>query len=158
MSAQSEAVPPIPGGPPVPSEVPANPAPDATIEAEADDYNDGDSAIADSALSSTDSIHSSILNYRRENGRQYHGYKDGKYVFPNDEEENDRLDLQHHMFLLTFAGKLFTAPIPKDQQLHRVLDVGTGTGIWAIDFGKWAALWLNILLIGIQPMNIPNHR
>jgi len=27
-------------------------------------------------------------------------------------------------------------PIPKEQQLHRVLDVGTGTGIWAIDFGK----------------------
>jgi ubiquinone/menaquinone biosynthesis C-methylase UbiE len=40
------------------------------------------------------------------------------------------------MFLLTFGAKLFTAPIPKDQLLHRVLDVGTGTGIWAIDFGK----------------------
>jgi ubiquinone/menaquinone biosynthesis C-methylase UbiE len=23
----------------------------------------------------------------------------------------------------------------KDKQIHRVLDVGTGTGIWAIDFG-----------------------
>lgn len=33
------------------------------------------------------------------------------------------------------GGKLFTAPIPKEQTLHRVLDVGTGTGIWAIDFG-----------------------
>ena len=36
---------------------------------------------------------------------------------------------------MTFDGKLHTAPIPKEQQLHRVLDVGTGTGIWAIDFG-----------------------
>ena len=32
-------------------------------------------------------------------------------------------------------GKLFTAPIPKQQQLQHVLDVGTGTGIWALDFG-----------------------
>jgi SAM-dependent methyltransferase len=44
------------------------------------------------------------------------------------------LDLQHHLFYLTFDGKLFTAPIPKEKLLHRVLDIGTGTGIWAIDF------------------------
>jgi trans-aconitate methyltransferase len=31
-------------------------------------------------------------------------------------------------------GKLYSAPIPKEQTLHRVLDVGTGTGIWAVDF------------------------
>jgi ubiquinone/menaquinone biosynthesis C-methylase UbiE len=60
--------------------------------------------------------------------------KDGKYQYPNDETENDRLDLQHHLFSLTFDGKLFTAPIPKEKRLHRVLDIGTGTGIWAIDF------------------------
>jgi ubiquinone/menaquinone biosynthesis C-methylase UbiE len=41
---------------------------------------------------------------------------------------------------LTFNTKLFTAPIPKEQQLHRVLDVGTGTGIWAIDFGEFCHL------------------
>jgi ubiquinone/menaquinone biosynthesis C-methylase UbiE len=33
------------------------------------------------------------------------------------------------------GGKLFVAPIPKEQKLHRVLDLGTGTGIWAMDFG-----------------------
>ena len=31
-------------------------------------------------------------------------------------------------------AKLFTAPISKEKQLRRVLDVGTGTRIWAIDF------------------------
>ncbi len=44
------------------------------------------------------------------------------------------MDLQHAEFQLIFGGKLFTAPIPKGKTLHRVLDVGTGTGIWAIDF------------------------
>lgn len=60
--------------------------------------------------------------------------KDGKYQYPNDERENDRLDLQHHLCDLTFGGKLFTAPIPENKRLHHVLDIGTGTGIWAIDF------------------------
>jgi len=37
---------------------------------------------------------------------------------------DETLDLQHHMFTLTFGGKLYAAPIPKDQQLQCVLDVG----------------------------------
>ena len=35
---------------------------------------------------------------------------------------------------MTFDGKL-SKIIDKDTKLKRVLDVGTGTGIWAIDFG-----------------------
>jgi hypothetical protein len=35
--------------------------------------------------------------------------------------------------MLTLGGKLYLAPIPKD--IHNALDVGTGTGIWATDFG-----------------------
>jgi tRNA1(Val) A37 N6-methylase TrmN6 len=49
-----------------------------------------------------------------------------------------KLDFQHNMFFLTFDGKFFTAPIPEGQQLHRVLDAGTGTGVWAVDLGKTA--------------------
>ncbi|RKL40229.1 hypothetical protein BFJ70_g5459 [Fusarium oxysporum] len=85
--------------------------------------------------SSTASISSSILNYRRENGRTYHAYKDGKYALPNDEAENERLDLQHNLFLLTFDDKLGLAPPNKpDAKVKHVLDIGTGTGIWAIDY------------------------
>lgn len=35
--------------------------------------------------------------------------------------------------MLRQGGKLFTAPIGDSPQ--RVLDIGTGTGIWAIEFG-----------------------
>jgi hypothetical protein len=49
---------------------------------------------------------------------------------------NVLIDLQHHLFLLTLDGKLNLAPVCQPQL---VLDIGTGTGIWVIDFGKQAA-------------------
>jgi ribosomal protein L11 methylase PrmA len=40
------------------------------------------------------------------------------------------------LFLLTFDGKLSLAPIEEmPGGIHNVIDIGTGTGIWAIDFG-----------------------
>ncbi|KAH7471693.1 hypothetical protein FOMA001_g13477 [Fusarium oxysporum f. sp. matthiolae] len=92
---------------------------DPVIHIDVDD--DRDSAVGDDNTSSTASVTSSILNYRFENGRTYHGYKDG--------------NLQHNLFLLTFDNKLGLSPpnLP-DFKTGRVLDLGTGTGIWAIDF------------------------
>ncbi|KAK1456466.1 hypothetical protein CMEL01_16479 [Colletotrichum melonis] len=91
----------------------------------------------ESVASSSTSVTSSVLQYRTENGRTYHGYKDGKYLMPNDDRENERLDIQHNMFILTFDNQLGRAPVnAKDTSIKvgRVLDVGTGTGIWALDF------------------------
>lgn len=94
-------------------------------------------------------------------------YKDGRYVFPNDDVRTLRpllvtrsltmtctarsrsarytvashrheihidmaVDLQHHMLGLTY-GCLALAPIHKPKT---ALDIGTGTGIWAIEFGS----------------------
>ncbi|KAK1954563.1 S-adenosyl-L-methionine-dependent methyltransferase, partial [Colletotrichum sublineola] len=60
-----------------------------------------------------------------------------EYAAPNDEQEQDRLDLQHNLFLLTFDGKLGLAPPnQRDSKVKRVLDIGTGTGIWAIEFAE----------------------
>ena len=44
------------------------------------------------------------------------------------------MDLLHHIYTLALKGELLLAPIIKDPQ--RVLDLGTGTGIWAIDFAE----------------------
>ncbi|KAK1541792.1 hypothetical protein CPAR01_05179 [Colletotrichum paranaense] len=88
-----------------------------------------------SLASSTHSLSSSILQHRHENGRTYHKYKAGRYNYPNDEREMDRLDFQHELFLLTLNDRLGLAP-PNEpgSKVNRVLDLGTGTGIWAIDF------------------------
>ncbi|KAH6874267.1 S-adenosyl-L-methionine-dependent methyltransferase [Thelonectria olida] len=125
---------------------------------EVNQINDGDSTLgAGHTVSSTSSIRSSILKYREENGRTYHAYKDGKYLSPNDERENDRLDLQHHLFMLTFGDKLYTCPADTAKQVQRVLDVGTGTGIWAIDFADEhpGAQIIGIDLSPIQPSFVP---
>ncbi|GKU08721.1 unnamed protein product, partial [Fusarium langsethiae] len=66
------------------------------------------------------------------NGRRYHAFRAGTYLLPNDDKEQDRMDLVHHLYSLLLGGKLFLAPIPHEP--HRVLDLGTGTGIWAMDF------------------------
>jgi methylase of polypeptide subunit release factors len=44
------------------------------------------------------------------------------------------MDLVHHVYSILLDGKLHLAPI--DDNLQRVLDLGTGTGIWAIDFAE----------------------
>ncbi|RJE24866.1 Methyltransferase [Aspergillus sclerotialis] len=81
--------------------------------------------------SSNQSLSSSVLNYQYENGRRYHAYRQGEYFMPNDEREQERLDLHHHICRLAINGALFCAPI--DPSNARILDLGTGTGIWAIE-------------------------
>ncbi|KAL2071258.1 hypothetical protein VTL71DRAFT_12493 [Oculimacula yallundae] len=94
------------------------------------------------------------LTYTQQNGRRYHAYKEGNYLLPNDESEQDRLDLHHHIFNLVAEGKLVYAPI---ENPSRVLDLGTGTGIWAIDFADQypGSYVLGTDLSPIQPSWVP---
>ncbi len=90
------------------------------IEADAtSDYaSDGDTITSDLT-----SVSSSVFNYQYENGRRYHAYRAGKYILPNDEKEQDRLDLMHHVFRLALDGDLCYSKL--DSPLN-ILDVGTG--------------------------------
>jgi ubiquinone/menaquinone biosynthesis C-methylase UbiE len=118
------------------------------------DDGDSDSAFGGQSTAST-SLASTILHYEYTNGRRYHGYRSGAYILPNDEQEQDRLDLLHHIFLLILGGKLHDAPLPRPPQ--RVLDIGTGTGIWAIDFAdeNHGAEVVGTDLSPIQPTWVP---
>ncbi|RPB21339.1 S-adenosyl-L-methionine-dependent methyltransferase [Terfezia boudieri ATCC MYA-4762] len=96
------------------------------------DYGGSDSAISTGESTATTSISSSVFEFTYANGRRYHSDRfRTEYFMPNDENEQARLDLYHHIFLQLLSGKLCFAPLNKPQ---RVLDVGTGTGIWAIEF------------------------
>lgn len=94
---------------------------------------DTDSAVDVGVESSTVSLQDGIFMHVKENGRTYHAFNEGKYVLPNDEKEQERLDLQHHLFLLTHH-RLHVAPLPRS--VHNVLDIGTGTGLWAVEFAQ----------------------
>lgn len=78
-------------------------------------------------------------------------------MLPNDEAEQDRLDLLHHIFRMIAGGTLYRAPIAQDKPPQRILDVGTGTGLWAIEL---ADEFPNAQVIGtdlspIQPSWVP---
>ncbi|KAG9186337.1 hypothetical protein G6011_02893 [Alternaria panax] len=133
----------------------------------------GDSAYGDNQSSYTMSATSSVFSFRYENGRRYHAYAEGKYPVPNDEVCNLLVGVRSKASADTSArwkridwtcnttpsdsldGKLYRAPIPKD--VHNVLDVGCGTGIWSIEFADEhpSARVLGTDLSPIQPAQVP---
>ncbi|KAI9682341.1 MAG: Secondary metabolism regulator lae1 [Caeruleum heppii] len=95
-----------------------------------------------------------------EHGRLFHGYMRGVYMYPCDEQEKDRLDIFHKFFLVARDDMLHKAPlIPNNLGQTRILDLGTGTGIWAIDMAdKYPSAWVvGIDLANIQPERIPSN-
>lgn len=98
--------------------------------------SDDDSLFDIQTLTSSNlSFASSVRDYNYENGRRYHAYRNGQYPFPNDQEEQDRLAITHHLFKLLTGGNLHRAPI-RDSNPRRILDIGTGPGEWALEMAE----------------------
>ena len=93
-----------------------------------------------------------------DNDRRCHRYSRDKspYYLPDDKAEQDRMDLLHFLWISTLGGKLCMAPI--EDPCH-VLDVGTGTGRWAIDFADTyqATSVTGTDLSPIQPNTVPEN-
>lgn len=135
-----------------------------TVEADTDD---GASSRADetwdegfdsaSSHSASTSMSASVRDYVFENTRRYHKYMEGRYLLPNDEPEQDREDMKHAMCVNVMDGKLHSAPLENPQ---KIVDIGTGTGIWAIDSRFSISLLpslrgsccLFLILVSLDPM------
>ena len=85
---------------------------------------------SDTRTAASTSLASSVRDYAFENGRRYHKFREGRYNFPNDDVEQEREDMKHAMVKL-LCQQLHFAPIGDNPQ--QILDIGTGTGIWAIE-------------------------
>jgi hypothetical protein len=80
------------------------------------------------------SVFSSVFEFVHEHGHSYHCKPEA--LLPNDEVEQDRLDLQHHIFRMLLDGGLTRTVLPDDRPLE-IISIGCGTGIWAIDMGDF---------------------
>lgn len=141
-----------------PQETPAAEAPAPAIVVDEGNQNyedDNDSALSVPVTDSLASLRSSVLEHQIENGRTYHSMSSGKYNYPNDAAELDRLDLQHNLWLLTLRGQLCLSP--GDRGANRVLDIGTGTGIWAIEYADAhpGSEVIGVDLSPVQPSMVP---
>jgi ubiquinone/menaquinone biosynthesis C-methylase UbiE len=120
------------------------------------DVDDWDSIYGGSDASSfTTSLSAGVTDYQWENGRRYHAYQAGRYPLPNDNVELDREDMKHHEFMLITEFQHYLSPIGSHPQ--RILDVGTGTGIWAVQVAEKhpSAEVTGIDLSPVQPSWVP---
>ncbi|WAO96647.1 Hypothetical protein NCS54_01432800 [Fusarium falciforme] len=85
----------------------------------------------ESTFSSTASASSSIYEYRKIQGRTYQSSNTTDYWAPNDEKHVEAFDVAHEWLTMMLDDKLYAVPLGDNPQ--RILDVGTGTGIWATD-------------------------
>lgn len=73
-----------------------------------------------------------------------HYLADSDYQLPKDTEEDSRLDFQHYA-LFHAIGNHYVAPL--SPPLRTILDVGTGTGIWATEM---ANLFPDTVVVGLD--------
>ncbi|KAF8167467.1 S-adenosyl-L-methionine-dependent methyltransferase [Crassisporium funariophilum] len=93
---------------------------------------------APSVLSMTDSLRAQI--YKQEYGRDLNNYSD-VYRLPADEEELERLNQQHTMFVDIMGGKYvpLMATVMADDvpgETKACLDLGCGSGSWITDVAR----------------------
>ncbi|KAL8859199.1 MAG: hypothetical protein Q9178_004302 [Gyalolechia marmorata] len=88
-----------------------------------------------------------------ENGREYHGFRRGMYMYPCDkvsisfdrikdpplkalQDEQQRMDYLHALFEVARRKELHEHPIVSIDGPPRILDLGCGTGLWVLSMAE----------------------
>ncbi|KAF7304998.1 S-adenosyl-L-methionine-dependent methyltransferase [Mycena kentingensis (nom. inval.)] len=86
----------------------------------------------------------------------YHDHPGAQYSLPTDDIELKRLTLQHRSLKILFDHRLVFAPV-KVTSDDRVLDVGTGPGLWALDLAAASDESMQITAVDIQNRLFPEN-
>ncbi|WKT54415.1 hypothetical protein QSH57_004999 [Fusarium oxysporum f. sp. vasinfectum] len=106
---------------------------DAFTDRGDEDFDDEGCFDLDTA--STTSVNTVAENFQQLFGRQYHNEGIGYHWEPNDETRQEMWDGFHDTLWQSGIVAVFIVSWASANRYNkRVLDVGTGTGIWAIDF------------------------
>lgn len=97
-------------------------SPDIPIGYDYPGYTYDQDEIADTARTEASSTH----DYKYENGRRYHAYREGSYPMPNDALNEDHERIAHLMFGKLLEDRLYLPPIDEPKN---VIDLGTGIGL-----------------------------
>ncbi|KZT18373.1 S-adenosyl-L-methionine-dependent methyltransferase [Neolentinus lepideus HHB14362 ss-1] len=99
----------------------------------------------------TSDSHSSPIQHRPRNYQKFPG---AQYILPSDEEEKARLELQHRVLQRAISSRLIIPPLSL-QSGDKVLDCGTGSGIWLTDLSKQVPSDVSLFGIDIEPRLFP---
>ncbi|PYI13701.1 S-adenosyl-L-methionine-dependent methyltransferase, partial [Aspergillus japonicus CBS 114.51] len=77
------------------------------------------------------------------------------YFQPVDDDEVERLELQHQVFNKVFDDRLIFPPLPSDNP-ERILDCGHGTGAWAVEVAEQYPQ-CEVIGIDISPQMSPDY-
>ncbi|EMD34976.1 hypothetical protein CERSUDRAFT_85733 [Gelatoporia subvermispora B] len=79
-------------------------------------------------------------HFRQEVGRLFHSHGSSPYPLPVDGNEQERMRLLHEMLYKLFGRKNYIGPVPEvlspGSRMRRVVDLGTGTGLWPLDMAE----------------------
>ncbi|KAH8915726.1 S-adenosyl-L-methionine-dependent methyltransferase [Atractiella rhizophila] len=89
--------------------------------------------------------------------RRFHEFKNVGYILPNDEEEQERLEIQHKFIKMLLGDKNYPDGTMKNPKV--IVDVGCGTGLWAIEVAREfpSAQVHGLDISDIQPTNAPEN-
>ncbi|KAG9100302.1 hypothetical protein FRC06_004280 [Ceratobasidium sp. 370] len=78
------------------------------------------------------------------------------YMLPADEQEMHRMELEHRMIKFILGGKNYVGPVAEAlTKVHgvqrRVLDCGTGNGLWAIEMADEFE-WVEVTGVDLAPV------